>query len=153
MFERVPGEGHWQSALWPTGTSASAATPWHCFTATGQLIGADGRVVIEVAGPGIAATTRWLAFECEEVRSRPFRWSVIGTDDIEAVALASGFSERDVHRLNDVRWCAVLVAVGSMDAKEFCPTGPNSGMDRPAMTASSTGKEPLGLSAIRLEMS
>ena len=123
VFDRVPGEGHWQSALVADGNIGIGGDPVALLHRTGELIESHGRVVIEVAGPGVPSTTRWLALECDDVRSRPFRWSVIGTDDIEAVALASGFSEATLHRLNDVRWCAVLRHWSGETGRQGVPGG------------------------------
>ena len=107
-FDRVPGEGQWHSVLLADGNVGIGGDPVALLQRTGELLGTDGRVVVELAGPGVPATTRWLALECDSLRSRSFPWSVVGTDDIEAVARASGFGSAEVHRLSDVRWCAVL---------------------------------------------
>ena len=45
--------------------------------------------------------------ESDGVRSRPFRWAVVGTDDIREVAIAAGFTRVGVHARHE-RWCAVL---------------------------------------------
>ena len=66
-----------------------------------------GRVVVEVERPGVGRSTEWAVLECDDVRSRPFRWSTVGTDDIREVAVTAGFARVGVHPVGD-RWCAVL---------------------------------------------
>ena len=64
-------------------------------------------MVVELERPGVRRSTEWALLECDGVRSRPFRWSVVGTDDIREVAIAAGFTRVGVHPVGD-RWCAVL---------------------------------------------
>ena len=51
-----------------------------------------GPVVIEGAG----------------ARSRPFRWSVVGVDDVGDIAAAVGFGVASTHRHGEDRWSVVL---------------------------------------------
>ena len=64
--------------------------------------------MVEVAGPGVAPASRWAVLECDGVRSAPFRWATVGTDDIGELAAAAGFGRADVRRVGERRWCAVL---------------------------------------------
>ena len=46
--------------------------------------------------------------QCAGLRSAPFRWATVGTDDIGELAAAAGFGSVGVHRMGERRWCAVL---------------------------------------------
>jgi SAM-dependent methyltransferase len=109
VFDRLPGEGRWHSALLADGNVGIGGDPVCLLRRAGELIGSDGRVVAELAAPGVPATTQWAVLDCAGVRSAPFRWSTVGVDDIGDVAGAAGFGRVDVHAVGDGRWCAVLL--------------------------------------------
>jgi SAM-dependent methyltransferase len=109
VFERLPDEGRWQSALLADGNVGIGGDPESLLARAGELVEPGGRVVAELAPPGVRRTTEWAVLECDDVRSRPFRWAVLGIDDIDAVATAAGFNRVDLHRVGG-RWCAVLTA-------------------------------------------
>jgi hypothetical protein len=75
---------------------------------TRELVAAEGRVVVELAPPGVRPRSEWAALECAGLRSAPFRWATVGTDDIGALAATAGFGGAEVHRVGEQRWCAVL---------------------------------------------
>jgi hypothetical protein len=74
---------------------------------TRDLVMPGGRVVVEVAPPGTGVVTRHISIETEIGRSDVFPWTLVGSDAIEAVALAAGLRLRSHERFGD-RWCAVL---------------------------------------------
>lgn len=108
VFARLPGEGRWHTALLADGNVGIGGDPEALLERAGELVLAAGRVVVELAGPGVPATTEWAVLTCEGVRSAPFRWSTVGVDDISDLAAAAGFTTTDVHRIGVQRWCAVL---------------------------------------------
>ena len=107
VFDDVPGEGRWQSVLLADGNLGIGGDPGALLARARELLDPDGRVVVEVEGPGVRRSTEWAVLESDGVRSRPFRWSTVGTDDIRELALAAGFARIGVHPVCD-RWCAVL---------------------------------------------
>ena len=107
VFDRLPGEGRWHTVLLADGNVGIGGDPLTLLRRARQLVVAHGRVVVELAGPGVAPASRWAVLECDGVRSAPFRWATVGTDDIREVAVAAGFSRVGVHPVGD-RWCAVL---------------------------------------------
>jgi SAM-dependent methyltransferase len=109
VFERLPGEGRWHTALLADGNLGIGGDPSALLRRAGELIGAEGRVVVEVAGPGVPPATGWAALDCGGLRSSPFRWSTVGVDDIDALGREAGFGQVDVHAIGDERWCAVLL--------------------------------------------
>jgi SAM-dependent methyltransferase len=107
VFEALPGEGRWCSTLLADGNVGIGGDPVGLLTRLRELLDPRGRVVVEVARPGVSLRTVWAALECGGMRSRPFRWAVVGVDDIAALADAAGFGVTTCsHRLG--RWCAVL---------------------------------------------
>ena len=110
VFDRLPGEARWHTALLADGNVGIGGDPVTLLRRAGALVRADGRVVVELAGPGIRHATQWAVLTCAGVRSAPFRWSTVGVDDIEMIARRAGFTEVDVRRIGGQRWCAVLAA-------------------------------------------
>ena len=74
-----------------------------------DLLETGGRVVVELAAPGVRSQTTWAALEADGTRSRPFRWSIVGVDDIELLAAEAGLYVHDVRAVGAERWVAVLV--------------------------------------------
>ncbi len=108
VFDRLPGEGRWRSALLADGNVGIGGDPEALLKRVRQLLDPAGRVVVEVAPPGIPFTTHWAALESAGTRSRPFRWSVVGVDDIGEIAAAVGFGVASTNRHGQDRWSVVL---------------------------------------------
>jgi SAM-dependent methyltransferase len=108
VFDRLPGEGRWQTALLADGNVGIGGDPAALLLRARELVAAEGRVVVELAPPGVRPRTEWAALQCDGLRSAPFRWATVGTDDIGDLAAAVGFGHVEVHRVGERRWCAVL---------------------------------------------
>jgi SAM-dependent methyltransferase len=132
VFDRLPGEGRWHTALLADGNVGIGGDPVSLLRRAAELIGTDGRVVAELAGPGVPAVTHWALLDCDGLRSAPFRWSTVGVDDIGDVARAAGLGQVDVHALGAGRWCAVLGRARSAPALRPL-------MRRPSSVERSTG--------------
>jgi SAM-dependent methyltransferase len=107
VFDRLPGERRWHTALLADGNLGIGGDPGALLARARELLAPSGRVVVELAAPGVRQSTEWAVLESEGVRSRPFRWAVLGTDDIREVGTAAGFTRVGVHPIGH-RWCAVL---------------------------------------------
>ena len=91
VFDRLPGEGRWHTALLADGNVGIGGDPVALLRRAGELVCADGRVVVELGRPGVRAATRGgPCSTCAGVRSAPFRWATVGTDDIDELAAAAG---------------------------------------------------------------
>ncbi len=110
VFDRLPGEGRWETALLADGNVGIGGDPVALLLRASELVSAGGRVVVEVEPPGVRPRSEWAALECAGLRSAPFRWATVGTDDIGELAAAAGFDAVEVHPLGEQRWCAVLHA-------------------------------------------
>lgn len=107
VFGPVPGEGRWGTALLADGNIGIGGDPVALLERVRHLLAAGGRVVVEVAAPGVRMRDGWGVLEGDGARSRPFRWATVGTDDISRVARAAGLEVTSVHPLGG-RWAAVL---------------------------------------------
>jgi SAM-dependent methyltransferase len=107
VFDRLPGEGRWRTALLADGNVGIGGDPVTLLTRMRQLVEPGGQVVAELAEPGTCSTSAWAALECDGTRSRPFRWAVLAADDIGPVAGRAGLAVAATHVIGE-RWVAVL---------------------------------------------
>ncbi|CAN5518016.1 class I SAM-dependent methyltransferase [soil metagenome] len=107
VYDELPGEGRWHTALLADGNVGIGGDPVGLLRRAREVIDPRGQVVVEVHAPGTRSRTVWATLEAGGVRSRPFRWSVLGVDDIEDVAARAKLQVGAVERLGD-RWAAVL---------------------------------------------
>ena len=107
VFDPVPGEGRWETALLADGNIGIGGDPVALLARVRDLIGRFGRVVVELAPPGTGVRTRHVRLETEVGRSEPFPWTLVGTDAIGAVAGAAGLRLVSEHGFGD-RHAAVL---------------------------------------------
>ena len=109
VFDRLPGEGRWRTALLADGNVGIGGDPV-ALLQPGRRAGAAPRAGwwSRWRGPGVPTTTRWAVLTCAGVRSAPFRWSTVGVDDIADLARRAGYATTEVHRIGERRWCAVL---------------------------------------------
>jgi SAM-dependent methyltransferase len=107
VFDHVPGEGHWESALLADGNIGIGGDPVALLRRVSDLLDPGGRLVVEVAGPGTRSGDGWAVLHGAEHRSRPFRWAVVGVDDVPDLARRAGLVVDGTHLLRD-RWATVL---------------------------------------------
>ncbi|WP_205473524.1 bifunctional 2-polyprenyl-6-hydroxyphenol methylase/3-demethylubiquinol 3-O-methyltransferase UbiG [Nocardioides sp. SYSU D00038] len=107
VFDVLPGEGRWMSVLLADGNVGIGGDPEHLLTRLRELIDPRGRLVVEVAAPGVPDRAVWARLECEGIRSRPFRWAVVGADGVTALARRVGLRVTELAPVGE-RWCAVL---------------------------------------------
>ncbi len=107
VFERLPGEGRWRSALLADGNIGIGGDPVALLSRARELLHHSGRVVVEHAPPGKGLQTARAFLHCDGLRSRPFRWAVVGADAIEQVAVAAGLVVVATHA-HAGRWFSVL---------------------------------------------
>ncbi|MFC4786253.1 class I SAM-dependent methyltransferase [Nocardioides sp. MAHUQ-72] len=107
VFEALPGEGRWRSALLADGNVGIGGDPVALLRRVRQLLDPRGRVVVELSPPGAGVHSMWAVLQSGTSRSRPFRWAVVGADAIAEVATAAGLAVRGTHACAG-RWFAVL---------------------------------------------
>ncbi len=111
VFDQLPGEGRWGTALLADGNIGIGGDPVALLRRVRAVLDPRGRVVVEVAGPGVSTVQGWAVLEGASHRSRPFRWAVVGLDDVPVIAADAGFAATCTHHLGD-RWAVVLREVG-----------------------------------------
>ena len=107
VFDELPGEGRWATALLADGNVGIGGDPVPLLARVREIVDPRGRIVVEVAPPGVPAKTVWATIEAAGVRSSRFRWAVVGLDDIGALAERAGLRLVDSRCLGG-RWVAVL---------------------------------------------
>lgn len=107
IYDELPGEGRWHTALLADGNVGIGGDPVALLRRVREVIDPRGRIVIEVEGPGVEHRTVWAALQTDTSRSRPFRWSVVGLDDIEDIAVRAGLEITHTRALG-ARWVVVL---------------------------------------------
>ena len=107
VFDELPGEGRWETALLADGNVGIGGDPLALLRRLTEVVDPLGRVVVEVAGPGVAASTHWASLQAGDQRSRPFRWSVVSVDSIGETAAEAGLAVSCVERIGE-RWAVVL---------------------------------------------
>jgi SAM-dependent methyltransferase len=107
VFETVPGEGRWRTALLADGNIGIGGDPRALLTRVHDLLVPGGRAVVDLAAPGTGVRTRSVRLHTAVLRSRSFRWSVVGADSVGALAVAAGLSVLRLEQHGD-RWFGVL---------------------------------------------
>jgi SAM-dependent methyltransferase len=107
VFDPLPGEGRWGTALLADGNVGIGGDPVALLARMRELIDPGGRVVVELAEPGTRSMSVWATLECDGTRSRPFRWSVLAADDVGPVAGRAGLAVTATYAIGE-RWVAVL---------------------------------------------
>lgn len=110
VFDPVPGEGSWASALLADGNIGIGGDPRTLLTRAAELVVIGGRVVVDLDPPGSGVQTRTLHLRTRLHRSRPFPWSVVGIDAIAGLVVGTGLAVASVHQCAN-RWFAVLEKV------------------------------------------
>jgi SAM-dependent methyltransferase len=107
VFEPLPGEGRWGTALLADGNIGIGGDPKALLIRSAELLQPGGRVVVDLAAPGTGLETRTIRLETRSRYSRPFQWSVVGVDAIGMLAAGAGLVVERLHQHGD-RWFAVL---------------------------------------------
>ncbi|MGB3185841.1 MAG: methyltransferase domain-containing protein [Ornithinimicrobium sp.] len=107
VFKPMPDEGRWESALLADGNIGIGGNPVALLARAGELILPTGRVVVELRAPGIEAKISWVTLESGDSTSKPFRWAVVGVDDIERIAAEAGLVVKSLGQVG-LRWAVVL---------------------------------------------
>jgi SAM-dependent methyltransferase len=109
VFAALPGEGRWGTVLLADGNVGIGGDPVALLRRMRELLDRRGRVVAELAAPGIRLGSGWADLRCGDEVFGPIRWSVVGVDDIDLLATGAGLFVTDLRRFGE-RWCAVLEA-------------------------------------------
>lgn len=107
VFGPIPGEGHWACVLLADGNIGIGGDPVRLLRRLHALLAPAGRVVLDLAAPGVGLRTRTVSLHCGGQVSEPFPWSLVGPESLRDVALMTGFVVVGLHAY-DGRWFGVL---------------------------------------------
>jgi SAM-dependent methyltransferase len=107
VFDRVPGEGGWETALLADGNIGIGGDPVSLLERAGELVAAHGRIVVDLAPWGTGVVTRHVRLETSRGRSGRFPWTAVGADAVQAVASAAGLGRATGYRLAERRWAVI----------------------------------------------
>ncbi len=98
VFSVLPGEGRWETALLADGNIGIGGDPMALLARACELIAPEGRVVVDLAEPGVGLLTRWATIRTAQASSRPFPWSIVGVDAVAGLAAEVGLGVLHAHR-------------------------------------------------------
>jgi SAM-dependent methyltransferase len=107
VFDRVPGEGRWETALLADGNIGIGGDPVSLLERAGELVAAHGRIVVDLAPWGTGVVTRHVRLETSRGRSGRFPWTAVGAEAVQAVASAAGLGRATGYRLAERRWAVI----------------------------------------------
>ncbi len=107
VFDPLPGEGRWASALLADGNIGIGGDPGALLRRVVDILEPGGLVIVDLAPPGAGVETRVVRLETRSRQCRPFRWTVVGAEAIGLLAAPVGLTVSGVHTHGD-RWFAVL---------------------------------------------
>jgi SAM-dependent methyltransferase len=109
VFDRIPGEGSWGSALLVDGNIGIGGDPVALLQRTGCLVSADGLILVEVGAPGSGSTDLEVRVEHDGRVGPWFPWSRLAVEDLAGAAGAAGLLVERTWA-HSGRWFAHLAA-------------------------------------------
>ena len=110
VFQRLPGEGRWATALLFDGNIGIGGDPARLLARCRQLTGGRGRVIAEVEPPGAGCRRLHAWLERDGDRSPTFAWAVVGAVAVGRVARQAGLELSALVATASGRWFAHLKA-------------------------------------------
>lgn len=92
VFDRLPGEGRWGSALLLDGNIGIGGDPVTLLRRVRELLRPGGRVLAELSGPGTDTARVVVRVERGDERGPWFDWAVMGVDDAGPVGVDAALS-------------------------------------------------------------
>ncbi len=111
VFDPLPGEGRWETALLADGNIGIGGDPVRLLRRVHELLAPGGGVVADVGAPGAGLHLHELTLECGGSHSDPFPWALVGAEQVAGLAAETGFSVRLVDTIGG-RWFTVLESQG-----------------------------------------
>lgn len=111
VFEPVPAEGGWDTALLADGNIGIGGDPVGLLRRAQCLLAPGGRVVVDLDPPGSGCRTSQVRLRDRRGNhSAPFPWARVGADHITRLAEAAGLAPVILAERSTSRWFAVLEA-------------------------------------------
>lgn len=96
VFDPLPGEGTWDSALLADGNIGIGGDPTALLIRARHLLHDHGRVVVDLARAGTGLRVHRLHLRAGGLASTSFPWAELGPDALPAAATAAGLSVAEV---------------------------------------------------------
>lgn len=106
VFDHLPAEGRWQTALLADGNIGIGGDPLLLLLRLREVLVDHGRVVVDLSPPGVALVPGKATLSAGQGAVHEFPWALVGVDAIDALARAAGFGA-EIHHQGQ-RWFAVL---------------------------------------------
>ncbi|MEU5882143.1 SAM-dependent methyltransferase [Spirillospora sp. NPDC047279] len=90
VFDRVPGAGQWRTILLADGNIGIGGDPVALLRRAGELLGAGGRILAEVAAPGTRSRTERVRLRTAGNVGEWFAWARVSADDAAMFAAGAG---------------------------------------------------------------
>jgi SAM-dependent methyltransferase len=90
VFDRLPREGRWGSALLIDGNIGIGGHPGLLLRRVQSLLATRGRALVEVEPPGATTGLTLARIERHGVIGPWFAWARVGVDDVDQIAAAAG---------------------------------------------------------------
>lgn len=119
LFEPLPGEGWWATALLADGNLGIGGDPLALLARVRRLLVPGGRVVAEVHPPGTPSGPLLAELTCDCGGSSRFPWAIVSADAIGAIAAEAGLALTRLARLPQPR----QVTPRSPSRRPLTPTG------------------------------
>ena len=94
VFDPAPGEGGWDTVLLADGNVGIGGDPAALLARCRDLIGATGRVLVELDPPGTGLRADRVRLEHGAQRGSWFDWAHVGVDAVEEPAAHAGLARR-----------------------------------------------------------
>jgi len=91
VFDRIPGEGRYRTALLFDGNIGIGGDPVALLRRVAALLAPGGRALVEVEPPGVSSRHLTVRLHAGGEPSRPFPWAVVGRDGLASLADMAGF--------------------------------------------------------------
>ena len=92
VFDRVPGEGRWGTALLLDGNIGIGGDPQSLLTRVRALVCEGGRVLVELESPDVRSARLRVRTEDAQGASHWFAWAQVAAHDVDAAASPAGFT-------------------------------------------------------------
>jgi hypothetical protein len=114
IFDPVPGEGAWDTVLLADGNVGIGGDPVALLARCRDLIGPDGRVLVELDPPGTGVRSDRVRLEHGSERGSWFDWAHVGLDAVEALAAAAGLDVTETWQRSGRSFAALVARPGSV---------------------------------------
>jgi SAM-dependent methyltransferase len=109
IFDRVPSEGRWRTAILLDGNIGIGGDPLRLLTRTREMLAADGRALVELRPPGAGVRELRARIEVPGETSPWFPWAEVGADALRDLAREAGFASSSLITRSGrwFAWCDV----------------------------------------------